>query len=620
MDSPDQSTTSVVVDDPVRVAPSDWAVLADTGPVEAWCASWLRIQSDWIGSVERAVVCRRSSLDAEPQWLAEQAREDRKALEAQVEATFRERSGLAAAIDEQPGHFGVSYFGDLPDEASFVVVVQVERDSQKQLGDVLRQLQWGAVWLERRLGGGLAGSAIDGRPGPAQANALLDLVAITLDAEGFGAAAQGLVSQLARLLVCDRVSLGIEERGAVKLAALSHAAAFGREMNLVRAVEAAMGEAIDQNTTLVYPTDREDAPVVLREHAALCREHGAASVLTIPLQRGKSLRGALVFEHAEPRVFTADRIAALEAIALAVAPILDLWRREDRPLWRKILDAARQQLGRLVGPGHLGRKLALAISLILALFFGFAKGAYRIGSEGTLEGASRRVVIAPFDGYVASAARRAGDFVEAGDLLATLDDRELELERLKWSSRLVQLGRQADESRASREYGRTRILGAQIDEARAELARLEERLARTAITAPFDGLVVSGDLSQSLGASVSRGDVLFEVAPLERYRVLLEIDEEQIADVAVGQSGTLLLAALPNEPVEFEVTKVTPVATAEEGRNFFRVEGTLSETSGRLRPGMEGVGKIDVDRRHLIWIWTRGFRNWLRLWVWSWWP
>lgn len=613
-------SASVVDEEPVAAEPSDWALLVDTGPVEAWCGAWLRIQLNWIGGVVRAVVCRRSSPEAELQWLAETAREDRTALAAQIEATFHETNGLAGAVDEEPGRFGVSYYGELAGQASVVVAVQVERASEKELAEVLRQLQWGAAWLEDRLGGGSRSATIDGRPGPAQANSLIDLIALTLDAGGFGAASQGLVAQLARLLVCDRVSLGVEEGGAIKLATISHAAAFGRQMNLVRALEAAMDEAVDQNATLVYPAEREDAPVVLRDHAALAREQGGASLLTIPLGRKNAMRGALIFEHAEAGAFTPERVAALEAIALAVTPILDLWRREDRPLWSKIVDAMRLQFGRLVGPGYLRRKLALGIVTILVLFFSFAKGEYRIGAEGVLEGASRRVVIAPFDGYVASAERRAGDFVEQDEVLARLDDRELELERLKWASRLVQLSRQADESRASREYGRTRILAAQIDEARAESARLEERLARTLVTAPLKGLIVSGDLSQSLGAAISRGDVLFEIAPLERYRVLLEVDESQIAEIAVGQSGTLLLAAVPNEPVEFEVTKVTPVATADEGHNFFRVEGTLAETSDALRPGMEGVGKVEIDRRRLIWIWTRGFRNWLRLWVWSWWP
>jgi len=40
----------------------------------------------------------------------------------------------------------------------------------------------------------------------------------------------------------------------------------------------------------------------------------------------------------------------------------------------------------------------------------------------------------------------------------------------------------------------------------------------------------------------------------------------------------------------------------------------------KLRPGMEGVGKIQVERRKLGWIWTHKIVHWLRMWVWSWWP
>ena len=34
----------------------------------------------------------------------------------------------------------------------------------------------------------------------------------------------------------------------------------------------------------------------------------------------------------------------------------------------------------------------------------------------------------------------------------------------------------------------------------------------------------------------------------------------------------------------------------------------------------EGVGKIEVEERKLIWIWTHKLTHWLRMWVWSWWP
>jgi hypothetical protein len=62
------------------------------------------------------------------------------------------------------------------------------------------------------------------------------------------------------------------------------------------------------------------------------------------------------------------------------------------------------------------------------------------------------------------------------------------------------------------------------------------------------------------------------------------------------------------------------VATAEDGRNFFRVDARLEEPTSALRPGMEGVAKIEVGPRRLIWIWTHSLVDWLRLWFWTWLP
>ena len=70
----------------------------------------------------------------------------------------------------------------------------------------------------------------------------------------------------------------------------------------------------------------------------------------------------------------------------------------------------------------------------------------------------------------------------------------------------------------------------------------------------------------------------------------------------------------------FTVANVTSVTTAREGKNYFRVEALMDQPNARLRPGMEGVAKIDIERRHLIWIWTHRMMNWLRLFVWTYWP
>jgi multidrug resistance efflux pump len=165
-----------------------------------------------------------------------------------------------------------------------------------------------------------------------------------------------------------------------------------------------------------------------------------------------------------------------------------------------------------------------------------------------------------------------------------------------------------------------RIVSAQLAQARAQLDLARQQLARTRLEAPFDGIVVTGNLSQQLGAPVERGDVLFEVAPLDDYRVVVQVDESDIDELAVGQAASVVLTAFPDEPLTLVVEQVTPVSEAAEGKNTFRVEARLEESHERLRPGMEGVAKVEIGPRRLIWIWTHGAFDWLRLTLWNWMP
>ncbi len=135
-------------------------------------------------------------------------------------------------------------------------------------------------------------------------------------------------------------------------------------------------------------------------------------------------------------------------------------------------------------------------------------------------------------------------------------------------------------------------------------------------------MVVAGDLTQSIGAPVARGDVLFKLAPLDEYRVVLQVDEHDIGEIAIGQAGRIALAGLPQQPLALTITRLTPIAVAEEGRNQFRVEAALVDPTPallqQLRPGMQGIGKIDIGERNLFSVWTRRLRHWLALSWWSW--
>ena len=173
---------------------------------------------------------------------------------------------------------------------------------------------------------------------------------------------------------------------------------------------------------------------------------------------------------------------------------------------------------------------------------------------------------------------------------------------------------------AQADRGAMGVLAAQVNQAEAQFALVDEKLARAQLTAPFDGVVVSGDLSQLIGTPVEQGRTLFEVAPLEGFRVVLQVDDRDIAWLAVGQRGELVLSSLPDRVLPFTVNSVTSVATQHDGRNVFRVEAQVQGAPPRLRPGMEGVGKVVVGKRSLLWIWTHGFFDWLRLTLWTWAP
>jgi hypothetical protein len=548
--------------------------------------------------------------------LAEQALTERRGLVLKyevpgTEASHTERHGVAYPIQIDGRLYGV-------------VAIEVTPRSQAELQSAMRQLQWSAGWLDSFFRKQQA--SVDNTVRERLVSAL-DLVASSLEQENYGSAAKSFVTELATQLGCERVSFGFLKRGHAKVEALSHSAQFGKQMNLIRAIGSAMDEALDQQTIVQYPLPADSEVLVTREHEQLAAQHGAGTVLTIPLFRHGRVYAAVCLERPAETSFDAQTVELCRSVSSIVGPVLDEKRQNDRWLPIKVADSLWLQIVRLFGPQYVLRKLVAFAVVGLLVFFYLATGQYSIKADTVLEGAVQRVIVAPFEGYVAEAMARAGDVVEQGTLLSTLDNRDLKLERLKWSSQRAQLLKQYDEALAKRDRAQINIVNAQIAQADAQLALLDEQLVRTRIIAPFSGLIISGDLSQSLGASVRRGEVLFEIAPLESYRIILKVSERDINDVTVGQEGELVLSAMPEQEFAFSVQRITPVSTTEEGENYFRVEARLLQTADqtqsameRLRPGMEGAGKIKVDERKLIWIWTRDFMNWLRLWVWRWMP
>ncbi len=547
------------------------------------------------------------------------------ALSKTAKAAISKRKGVVAELKSSSDEDGVekdaiAYPIVIEGKLLGVAAIEVERQPNVRQKSVLQMLQWGAAWFQAMCAQQGQAQHQGAVAGGDKLGMVLELVGTAVEQDRFQAAATGVVTELATRLKLERVSLGFIHGKHVKVKALSHSARFEGRQSLLRQIGAAMDEALDQESTIVYPAASKAAMDVSRAHGELAREHGARAVCTVPLSMNQEIYGAMTFERPGHEPFEAEIVKLCEQAAALVGPILEVKRRDDRWLATKALDSLGHHCGRLFGRGHLLFKTVVVVLVALVAFLSVATGQHRVAATAALEGTVERVAVAPEDGYVATASVRPGDVVKKGEVLATLDSKDLELERVKWTSQREQLTKEYREALAMAERSQVSILRARIEQSDAQIALLNEQLARTQILAPFDGVIVSGDLTRTLGSPVERGQVLYKIAPLNDYRVVLEVDERDFADVVLGQSGYLALAAAPNERLDITVNKITPVSTAEEGSNFFKIEASLANPPEHLRPGMQGVGKIEVGERRLIWIWTHRIVDWLRLWVWAWWP
>ncbi len=457
---------------------------------------------------------------------------------------------------------------------------------------VVQLVEWGAAWLALLLG--------QGRDGGAGAAAGTD--AQLLEAALFGAdleaAAMAVTTLLATRLGCERVALGIVERRGLRLQAVSGLAELDRRSNLARLLEAAMREALEGADTDGPGGDADPGPA----RAALEHDTGLHARRVVLHASGTAV-GVLIVEG-QAGSDLADAVAGAERAGRLLGPLL-AFRREQRARPRAVR-----------GARALGVTLALAL---LALLLAAVEVDTRVTAPAVLEGVVQGVVAAPYHGFVATAHARAGDRVEAGQLLALLDDRELRLERGRLEGEREELAGQYRKALAGRELSQATILRTRVAQVESRLELVERHLERTRLVAPFAGLVITGDLDRAIGAPVERGQVLFEVAPLDDYRVVLQVDERDLAEIDVGQRGQLTLAALPGAEIAFSVARISGATRGESGPEF-RVEAELHGAHAELRPGMQGTGRIAVGRGSLLNTWSRRSLGWLRLWVWSWWP
>jgi len=432
----------------------------------------------------------------------------------------------------------------------------------------------------------------------------------------FAGTAMAFCNEVASQWQCERVSIGFLKGRYVQLKAMSHTEDFSRKMKVVQDIESAMEECLDQDVEILSPA-RQEATYISRAADGLSKLYGPLTILSLPLRQNGEAIAVLTLERPANKAFSLDEIETVRLTCeLCTARLADLYQH-DRWIGATIAAKIRNFIALLLGPKHTWAKLVVILCFAAILFLIFGKGQFRAEAPFVLEATYQQVVPAPFDGYIKSVEVEIGETVEGGSsILANLDTAEHRLQLAAAKAEKAGYLKEASAAMRDNETAQAQIAQANADKAQAHIDLLNYLISRASLVSPISGIVVKGDLKRQIGAPVKTGDVLFEVCPLESLRAELLVPEDEIYDIKVNQEGYLATASYPGQRIKFIVERINPMAEVVNERNVFKVRVRLLETYSWMRPGMEGVAKVSVGKRHYAWIWTRKIVNWIRMKLW----
>jgi HlyD family secretion protein len=136
---------------------------------------------------------------------------------------------------------------------------------------------------------------------------------------------------------------------------------------------------------------------------------------------------------------------------------------------------------------------------------------------------------------------------------------------------------------------------ARVAQAEAALAAARVTLEHTEIRAPFAGTV--GTVQARESEFVVPGQPLITLGDLNTLRVeTTDLDEIDVARVAVGQLATITFDSLPEQTFTGRVIRISPMAESDTGGVNYTAILELSEMDPEIRWGMTAFVDIETER------------------------
>src|SRR5690606_37453972 len=189
------------------------------------------------------------------------------------------------------------------------------------------------------------------------------------------------------------------------------------------------------------------------------------------------------------------------------------------------------------------------------------------------------------EGRVSAVGAPKGSVVQAGELIVQLDpaDREAQLARAEARVEHRRIDYQATRQLAAKGYqaeNRQAQALADLQEARAEQARIRVDLERTRIAAPFRAVLDRRPIE--IGDYLKIGDTVATLVELDPMRAVASVPEQEAPAIDEGMMATIRLASGQELPAVVSYTSAAP----DRATRTFRDEAQSANPDGRIGQGM----------------------------------
>ncbi|NYT65754.1 efflux RND transporter periplasmic adaptor subunit [Alcaligenaceae bacterium] len=212
---------------------------------------------------------------------------------------------------------------------------------------------------------------------------------------------------------------------------------------------------------------------------------------------------------------------------------------------------------------------------------------HSVAAVGNLRSENSVELRSEITGRIAQINFNEGGQVRQGQVLVRLDDSVL---RAQLQQAQANLSLAASQFRRATELNQQGFIskqakdeaGSQLNVQQAALALAQAQLDKTAIVAPFDGLV--GLRNVSVGDYVSPGSDLVPIESIDPLKADFRIPENYLSLVNIGMRISVAFDAFPGQVRDAEVVAISPVI--DTGGRSILLRANVPNTDGKLRPGM----------------------------------